>query len=48
MEFKFTRGSWESEGVVEYNLEMKNIWIKPEKTNKLEFKILEWDDRSEE
>ena len=43
-EIKFTRGSWETEGVVKFT-DGNNILIDPEKTTKFEFEITEWFDK---
>lgn len=43
--FKFTRGNWESEAIVEGLAEGKNIKINIKKNNQLKFKVINWIDK---
>lgn len=43
-EFKFTRGSWETEAVLRNNPQMQNIMIKPEEKKRYHLEIVNWID----
>lgn len=45
--FKFTRGTWETEAILEHNDGMENITIKPELQSNFSYKIIDWTDREE-
>jgi predicted alpha/beta superfamily hydrolase len=45
VEFKITRGSWETEGEIMHNGGFNNVKIDPVKSNAFDFEILEWADR---
>lgn len=47
VEFKITRGDWDTEGEVEYMGGFSNISVDPKKQSKFEFNIIEWVDRME-
>ncbi|RXP64664.1 esterase [Lutibacter sp. HS1-25] len=47
LELKFTRGSWETEGLVKNINDYVNLYINPIKQHKFEFEILEWADQME-
>lgn len=44
-ELKFTRGTWETEGLVKYVGGFDNIRINPKKQTEFEFEIIEWADK---
>lgn len=47
VEFKITRGSWETEGEVKGNNGLNNLQINPKKQSEFELKVIEWVDRVE-
>lgn len=46
-ELKFTRGTWETEGLVKYTGGFNNIQINPKKQKEFKFEIIEWADKME-
>jgi len=46
-ELKFTRGSWETQGLVKNNEGFNNIMINPKKRKEFEFEIIKWSDNME-
>jgi hypothetical protein len=42
---KFTRGSWETEGVVKFNDGLENIYLDSKEQDRFEFEILQWIDK---